>query len=221
MLKADSDVTRHMTVTPVDMRQPKFGTALRGFNRDEVLTFLEEAASGFDHALKENERLRQEIARLEGSIQQYRELEATLKSTMVSAQQVAGDIRENAKQEAARIVREAEGRAEAITERALARLEDIEREIDGLRLKRREAETSIEATISTLHNTLEFIREQEHRERESRIVPHPSAGLGAASTLLGAGPTAGLGANPAAAAPGTGSPAAIAITRPRDVATTA
>jgi cell division initiation protein len=171
MLKND-EVTRHMTVTPIDMRQPKFGTAMRGFEKNEVLAFLEEAAAGFEHALKENERLRQEIVRLEASINQFRELEGSLKTTLMSAQKVAEDMRENASQEATRIVREAEGRADLLIERAQARLEDIEREIDGLRLKRREAETNIEATISTLHNTLDFIRDQERREKENRVVLH-------------------------------------------------
>ena len=45
----------------------------------------------------------------------------------------------------------------------------MQREIDGLKLKRRDVETSIEATISTLRNTLEFVREQEAREREEKI----------------------------------------------------
>ena len=171
MLKPD-DVTRHMTVTPIDMRQPKFATGMRGFDRNEVTAFLEEAAASFEHALKENERLRQEMVRIEASLNQFRELESSLKSTLMSAQKVADDMRENAAQEAARIVREAEGRADLLIERAQSRLEDIEREIDGLRLKRREAETNIEATISTLHNTLDFIRDQERRERENRVVPH-------------------------------------------------
>jgi cell division initiation protein len=169
MLKTE-DVTRHITVTPLDMRQPRFATAMRGFERNEVLAFLEEAAAGFEHALKDNERLRQEMARLEGSLNQFRELEGSLKTTLMSAQKVAEDMRDNAQQEAARIVKEAEMRADVLVERAQARLEDIEREIDGLRLKRREAETNIEATISTLHNTLDFIREQERRERENRVV---------------------------------------------------
>ena len=166
------DVTRHMTVTPIDMRQPKFATGMRGFDRSEVTAFLEEAAASFEHALKENERLRQEVVRIEASLNQFRELESSLKSTLLSAQKVADDMRENATQEAARIVREAEGRADLLIERAQSRLEDIEREIDGLRLKRREAETSIEATISTLHHTLDFVREQERRERESKVIPH-------------------------------------------------
>ena len=163
---------RHLTVSPLDMRQPRFGTAMRGFDRTEVTAFLEEASTDYENALRENERLRGEIIRLEASLNQFRELEGSLKSTLMSAQKVGDDMRDTATKEAARIVREAEGRADLLVERAQARLEDIEREIDGLRLKRREAEVSIEATISTLHNTLDFVREQERRERENKVVPH-------------------------------------------------
>lgn len=163
---------RHMTVTPIDMRQPSFATAMRGFDKKEVTAFLQEAAAGFELALRENERLRQELMRFEVSLGQYRELESSLKTTLVSAQKIADDVKETASQEAARIVREAEGRADLLLEQAQATLEDVQREIETLRMKRREAETSIEATISTLHNTLEFVRDQERRERETRILPH-------------------------------------------------
>ena len=55
-------------------------------------------------------------------------------------------------------------------QRAQAQLEDVQREIDGLRLKRRESEVALESIIAALHNTLEFVREQE--QRETRIIPH-------------------------------------------------
>ena len=163
---------RHISITPLDMRQARFSTAMRGFDRDDVTTFLQEAAEGFDHAMRENERLRMEIVRLEASLNQFRELEGSLKTTLMSAQKIADDMRENAILEAQRIVREAEGRADLLLQRTQAKTEDIEREIDGLRIKRREAETNLEATISALHNTLDFIREQDRREREDRVVPH-------------------------------------------------
>ena len=163
---------RHMTVTPLDMRQARFSATMRGFDKVDVTAFLQEAADGFEHALRENERLRQEIARLEGSIVQFRELESSLKNTLMTAQKVADDMRENAVQEAARIVREAEGRADLLLQKTQARTEDIEREIDGLRLKRREAELSVESTIAALNNTLDFIREQDSREHAERLVPH-------------------------------------------------
>jgi cell division initiation protein len=163
---------RHISITPLDMRQARFTTSMRGFDKNDVTTFLQEAAEGFDQALRENERLRMEIVRLEASLNQFRELEGSLKTTLMSAQKIADDMRENAEKEAQRIVREAEGKAELLLQKTQARTEDIEREIDGLRIKRREAESNLEGTISALNNTLEFIRDQDRREREDRIVQH-------------------------------------------------
>jgi cell division initiation protein len=163
---------RHINIMPLDMRQARFTTAIRGFDKSDVTTFLQEAAEGFDLALRENERLRMEIVRLEASLNQFRELEGSLKTTLMSAQKIADDMRENAQQEAARLVREAEGRVELMVQKAQSKTEDIEREIDGLRIKRREAETNVEATIAALHNTLDFIREQDRRERDDRIIQH-------------------------------------------------
>jgi cell division initiation protein len=159
---------RGSTVTPLDLRQAKFSTALRGFDRNEVTAFLLEVSDGYEQALRENERLRQDIGRLEASLRHYRELEGGLKSTMLTAQRFADGMRENARLEAERIVREAEGHAELLMNRAHARLEDVQREIDGLRLKRREAETNLESIISALHHTLEFVRDQDARERQER-----------------------------------------------------
>ena len=90
----------------------------------------------------------------------------------MTAQKLADDIKAHAEEEARRIIREAQGRSDLLLEKTQARLEDIQREIDGLKLKRRDVETSIEATIQTLRNTLEFVREQEAREREDKILLH-------------------------------------------------
>jgi cell division initiation protein len=166
---------RKVTVTPLDLRQAKFGTAMRGFDRSEVTTLLAEAAEGYEQALRENDRLRQDVARLEGSLGQYRNLEGSLKSTLMtaqktadevrgSAQQAADDMREHAVKEAARIVREAEARADLLMQKAQARCEDVQREVDALRMKRREAEASLESIVAALHNAIEFVREQDQRD---------------------------------------------------------
>ena len=102
---------------------------------------------------------------------------------MMTAQKLSDDIKGNAEAEgrrivtaaeveAKRLVREAESRSDLLLEKTQARLEDIQREIDGLKLKRKDVETTIEASIQTLRNTLEFVREQEARERDERILLH-------------------------------------------------
>jgi len=161
---------RPMKVTPLDVRQARFKTGMRGFDKAEVTALLEAVADDYENTLRDNDRLRQELARMQAALGQHRELEGSLRSTLVSAQKVADDLRDTARAEATRIVREAEGRAELLQEKAQARLEDIQREVDGLKMKRRETETGVEALISTLHNTLEFIRDQE--SREERVVIH-------------------------------------------------
>lgn len=181
---------RTSTVTPLEVRQATFASAMRGFDRTEVTAFLQEAAEGFEHALRENDRVRQEIVRLEASLQQYRDLEGSLRNAVMNAQKLADDmratatedvarmrettaqetarLREQAVQEAALILRDAQGQADLMRQRTTASVEDAQREIDNLRLKRREAESGVEAIIASLHNTLDFVREQE--ERSHRVL---------------------------------------------------
>ena len=163
-------VERQLAVSPLDVRQARFGTAMRGFDRAEVAAFLVEAADSYEHSLRETDRLRQEIARLEGQLQQFRELEGGLRTMLLSAQKVAEDMRQNAQHEAARIIREAEGRAELMAQAGQTQAEDVQRDIDGLKMKRREAENALESMVASLQSTLEFIREQD--SRDGRVIAH-------------------------------------------------
>jgi cell division initiation protein len=161
-----------MNVSPLDLRQQRFGTVMRGFDKVEVTSFLMAVAEDYEQALRETDKMRQDLARLEGIISQYREHEKSLQSTLMTAQKLADDIRNNAEEEARRIVRDAQGRSELLLEKTQSRLEDVQREIDGLKLKRRDVETTIESTIQTLKNTLEYVREQEARERDDKVLFH-------------------------------------------------
>jgi cell division initiation protein len=161
-----------MNVSPLDLRQQRFRAAFRGFDRIEVTSFLAAVADDYEQALRETDRLRQDIASMESALNEHREHDKNLRATLTTAQKLSDDIKANAELEARRILREAEGRSELLLEKTQARLEDIQREIDGLKLKRRDVETSIESTIQTLRNTLEYVHEQEAREREDKILFH-------------------------------------------------
>jgi len=176
-----------MNVSPLDLRQQRFTTVLRGFDKVEVTSFLAAVAEDYEQALRETDRLRQDLMRMEIKLKEARESEKNLTSTLMAAQKLADDIKANAEEEGRRIIREAEGRSSLLLEKTQARLEDIQREMDGLKLKRKDVETTIEATIQTLRNTLEFVREQEAREREEKILLHrPRPALsGRASSVEG------------------------------------
>ena len=169
---ADREERPRMNVSPLDLRQQRFRKAFRGFDPVEVASFLAAVADDYEQALRETDRLRQDLMRMEAVLNEHREHEKNLQATMMTAQKLSDDIKANAELEARRIIREAEGRSDLLLEKTQARLEDIQREIDGLKLKRKDVETSIEANISTLRNTLDFVREQEARERDDKILLH-------------------------------------------------
>jgi cell division initiation protein len=150
-----------MNVSPLDLRQQRFRKKFLGFDPVEVQSFLAAMADDYEQALRETDRLRQDLMRSEAVLTELREHERNLQNTLTTAQRLSEEIKANAELEGRRIIRDAEARSELLLEKTQSRLEDIQREIDGLKLKRRDAETSVEATISTLKNTLEFVREQE------------------------------------------------------------
>ena len=161
-----------MNVSPLDLRQQRFRKAFRGFDPIEVASFLAAVADDYEQALKETDRLRQDLMRMEAVLTEHREHEKNLQNTLMTAQKLSEDIKTQAEVEGRRIIREAESRSDLLLEKTQARLEDIQREIDGMKMKRREVETSLESTIGSLRNTLEFVREQEQREREEKILLH-------------------------------------------------
>ncbi len=161
-----------MNITPLDLRQPNFRSSLRGFDRSEVTAFLEEVADDYEAALHEAERLRQDVARLEALVNEHREHERNLRNTLLTAQRLADQIKETAHDHARGVMHEAETRAGLILEKSQARLEDLQREIDGLRLKRKEVETSLESSIAAVRGALEFVREQDARDRDEKVLLH-------------------------------------------------
>jgi cell division initiation protein len=181
---ASSAAERVMRIAPLDLKQQRFRTALRGFDRTEVVAFLTEAADDYEQALREIDRLRQDIVRQDALLAEHREREGNLRNTLLTAQRLADEIKESAQTEAKLIIREAQGRADLLLQKSQGRLEEVERDINELRLRRRDVEGSLEGSIQALYRALEFIREQErsddkvllHRPRQAEpaaTVPTP------------------------------------------------
>ncbi len=153
-----------MKIAPLDLRQARFSAAVRGFNRAEVASFLSEAAADYEQALRDTDRLRQEVGTLQAELEEHRRREATLRDTRLTAQRVSAEACESAKPEVQLIGRDAGGRADELTRKAGARCQDVEREITNLRWKRTDVAASIEGSIVALRHALESVK-QHDRDR--------------------------------------------------------
>jgi cell division initiation protein len=161
---------RVMRIAPLDLRQQRFKKAMNGYDRTEVVAFLTEAADDYEHALREIDRLRQDLARMEALLSEHRDRESNLRNTLLTAQRLSDGVKDAAHNEAKMIVREAQGRADLLLQKASNRLEEIERDINELRLRRRGVEGSLEASIQSLYHALEFIRDQD--KPEDKVLLH-------------------------------------------------
>jgi cell division initiation protein len=159
-----------MRIGPLDLRQQRFKTALRGFDRTEVVAFLTEAAADYEHALREIDRLRQDLHHMESQLSEHRDRETNLRNTLLTAQRLADEVKTSAQNEAKMIVREAQGRGDLLLQKAQARLEEVERDIAEMRLRRRGVEGTLESSIQSLYHALEFIREQD--KPEDKVLLH-------------------------------------------------
>lgn len=163
---------RVMRISPMDMRQQRFRSAFRGYDRTEVVAFLTEAADDYEHAMREVDRLRADLMRMETLLVEHRQREGTLRDTMLTAQRVSEDLKETAQNEAKLIVREAQGRADLLLQKAQVRLEEIDRDINELKLRRRDTEGSLESAIQALYRALEFIRDQDETRTDDKVLLH-------------------------------------------------
>lgn len=165
---------RVMRIAPLDLRQQRFRTRLNGFDKTEVVAFLTEAADDYEHALREIDRLRQDLLRMESLLTEHRERENNLRNTLLTAQRLADEVKTAAQNEAKITLREAQGRADLLLQKAQVRLEEIERDITELRLRRRGVEGSLESSIQALYHALEFIRDQDKPD-EKVLLHRPRA----------------------------------------------
>lgn len=124
-----------MKVTPLDIQQKRFHIAFRGYDRREVDEFLDLIKEEMESLVREVTELREFHQSYEERLRSITEQEDALKSTMLTTQKLVDDLKENARKEAALIIKEAEVRCQQIS--AAAQQERAKLDADIQNLKRR------------------------------------------------------------------------------------
>jgi len=150
-----------MKISPTDIQRQSFGARFRGFDPDEVRSFLAAVAEEMVEAQREKDAVEQQLRHLELIVNEHREREAILKNTLLTAQKAAEDIRETARRESDTIVKQAELQGDRLLELAQSRAHEVERGILELRAQRSAIRTDIRALITRLAHLLDLQEEAE------------------------------------------------------------
>lgn len=127
-----------MAIRPVDIRRKEFKSGLRGYDANQVDDFLDEVADEFERAYSESQRLSEEVANLRERLEQFEQLEDSIREAIVHAEQVSRDLRQNATKEAELVVREAQERAHRILADSSGRVDRVQESYEVLRQAKQE-----------------------------------------------------------------------------------
>ncbi len=145
-----------MRTTPLDIIQKQFGEARRGgYDADEVRSFLDDVRESMEELLRENQRLRDELARRDAEITQLRGSEGDIKDTLLLARRMSDELARKARHEADVVVGEARLEAERLLMSLSDERRDLQAEIVHLRARRSRLVADLRGVIEGYRRALD------------------------------------------------------------------
>ena len=136
-----------MKITPMEIKQQEFKRGMRGYDTVEVDTFLEMVGNEFEKLLQDVREYDRKIIALESELSKFKEVESTLKQTLMNVQETSDKSLENSKKEAVLMRKEAELEVQRMVEQA-------RRERDAMKDEVITLQTQKKSLISRLRHVL-------------------------------------------------------------------
>ncbi|MBD3161725.1 MAG: DivIVA domain-containing protein [Candidatus Eisenbacteria bacterium] len=145
-------------ISPLDIRKQTFRSAFRGVDKEEVRVFLDLIATEYESVLQENLQLTDRLQHCEDRLVEYRELDQTLRNSLLTAERLTEEAKTASKREANQILQDADWRAKQMLDDARERLGRLTEEIRALQSKK---EAFTQHLRSFLHTQLELLDRNE------------------------------------------------------------
>lgn len=169
-----------MAIKPIDVRRKEFKNSLRGYDANQVDDFLDQVADEFERAYSENARMREEISGLRERLQQFSDLEGSIRAALVHAEQAASDVRESANREAETVresarreaeltINEAKSRAHQMLAESSARVERVQSSYEALREAKQTFANDFRRLLKGYMDVMDNADVQSAREIESSL----------------------------------------------------
>ncbi len=142
--------------TPIDLENINFQKTAFGYDKDEVMEFVENIYKDFDKLYKENLTLKDKNNMLSDAIREYKSMEDALRDTVVTAHSISDEIKKNAHKEAENIVKEASVQKDEMLSKANQELEVVRGQIATLKQEFNIYKSKIRSLIQSQIEILEL-----------------------------------------------------------------
>lgn len=122
-----------MRITPLDIQQRHFRKRYKGYDPEEVRSFLELVSSELEELRRENASLKDETRGTGDQLKEFDDMEVALRDTVIKAQEFVETYRANAHRNAELLHKQAEATAEGLLKDLQKKIIAIHEEITGLK----------------------------------------------------------------------------------------
>ena len=160
-----------MNISPLDIRKHEFRKTLRGFDPDEVLTFLDMMSIEFENIIRENAMLNENVSYYHEQLKKYHDIESILQETLLSAQRAREETIKTAKKQAEVIIREAEVKAASIIEEGRKKLSNLNSIFTEIKIQKDTYLVKLKALVNAQLEILEKVSfsEEDTLEKMSSV----------------------------------------------------
>jgi cell division initiation protein len=146
-----------LQITQVDIQRQEFKRSMRGYDTVEVDTYLEVIGNTISQLSDENEKAKRRILELETELKNYKEVERTLKQTLMNVQESSNQSRENSKKEADLVLKESKITAAEMVEKARRDTQKLKEEMITLQTQKQSLITRLRHILSSQMELLEVL----------------------------------------------------------------
>jgi cell division initiation protein len=169
-----------MPIRPIDIRRKEFKSGFRGYEPNQVDDFLDAVADEFERNYTENQRMREEVSSLRDRLQQFEDLEGSIRAALVHAEQASNDLRRAATQEAEGIkqsaqreadftIREAQSRSHQMLADSSARIERVQDSYEALQEAKRSFANDFRYLLKTYTDMMDNMEVASARDIEASL----------------------------------------------------
>lgn len=120
-------------LTPMDIHNKEFEKGFRGYSEKDVDAFMQVLATDYEVVYRDNRELQEVVTQLREKIRHYEQMENTMNSTLMLAQETAENVKVAARKEADLIIQTAEQQKRTMLEETLRSLRDAQEKYEIIR----------------------------------------------------------------------------------------
>ncbi len=139
-----------MKITPIDIQQQQFkGKMIGGLDADDVDAFLQTVAGEMEALVRENSELKEQLSRQSREIAEMAGREKDLRETMLAAQRITEEMKNNAQKESELVVAEARLQGKRLLDEAERKVADLQAGVQDVRRQKLQFEADLRTMLES------------------------------------------------------------------------